>query len=93
MSKRYRKLVNAARRAERVEATSERITRAVATTFYKLLAVKDEYEVARLHADAAFRAALEAQFEGAAGKDFARQVQSRAAGVVEARRTAASRAR
>jgi indolepyruvate ferredoxin oxidoreductase len=69
--KRYRALVDAARRAESaVDANSERVTRAVATTFYRLLAVKDEYEVARLHTDAAFREALEAQFEGVAGKDF-----------------------
>ena len=33
--------------------------------------MKDEYEVARLHTDPAFRAALEAQFEGTAGQDFA----------------------
>ncbi len=65
---RYRGLVDAVRRAEGV--SSERVSRAVATTFYRLLAVKDEYEVARLHADPAFRAALEAQFEGVAGKDF-----------------------
>jgi indolepyruvate ferredoxin oxidoreductase len=32
--------------------------------------VKDEYEVARLHTDPAFRAALEAQFDGVAGRDF-----------------------
>jgi len=69
--KRYRALVEAARRAEfAVDARSERVTRAVATTFYRLLAVKDEYEVARLHTDAAFREALETQFEGVAGKDF-----------------------
>ncbi len=69
--KRYRALVDAARRAETaVDTKSERMTRAVATTFYRLLAVKDEYEVARLHTDAAFREALEAQFEGVAGKDF-----------------------
>ncbi|NYH18059.1 hypothetical protein GGD41_005287 [Paraburkholderia bryophila] len=69
--KRYRTLVDAARRAETaVDAQSERVTRAVATTFYRLLAVKDEYEVARLHTDTAFREALEAQFEGVAGKDF-----------------------
>ena len=46
------------------------IARAVATTFHRLLAVKDEYEVARLHTDPAFRAALEAQFDGVAGRDF-----------------------
>jgi indolepyruvate ferredoxin oxidoreductase len=62
---RYRSLVKTA------EATgNDAVTRAIATTFYRLLAVKDEYEVARLHADPAFRAALEAQFEGSAGKDF-----------------------
>ncbi|TCK42267.1 indolepyruvate ferredoxin oxidoreductase [Paraburkholderia sp. BL8N3] len=62
---RYRRLVNAA-----AATRDDAITRAVAGTFYKLLAVKDEYEVARLHADPAFRAALEAQFEGTAGQDF-----------------------
>jgi indolepyruvate ferredoxin oxidoreductase len=66
---RYRTLVDAARHVES-RIGGERISRAVATTFYRLLAVKDEYEVARLHTDAAFRAALEAQFEGTAGKDF-----------------------
>jgi indolepyruvate ferredoxin oxidoreductase len=70
--KRYRALVDAARNAQgRVGAQhDDRLARAVATTFYRLLAVKDEYEVARLHSDPAFRAALEAQFEGVAGKDF-----------------------
>jgi indolepyruvate ferredoxin oxidoreductase len=71
--KRYRALVDAARRAATGSgdaAASERVARAVATTFYRLLAAKDEYEVARLHTDSAFRASLEAQFEGVAGKDF-----------------------
>ncbi|GBH25845.1 indolepyruvate ferredoxin oxidoreductase family protein [Burkholderia vietnamiensis] len=62
---RYRALVSAAR-----AKGDEAVTRAVATTFYRLLAVKDEYEVARLYADGAFRAALEAQFEGAPGQDY-----------------------
>jgi indolepyruvate ferredoxin oxidoreductase len=64
--------VDATRRAEAGlgDVSGERLTRAVATTFYRLLAVKDEYEVARLHTDSAFRASLEAQFEGVAGKDF-----------------------
>jgi indolepyruvate ferredoxin oxidoreductase len=65
---RYRALVDTARRAD--VSAHHAITRAVATTFYRLLAVKDEYEVARLHADPAFRAALEAQFDGVAGRDF-----------------------
>ncbi len=71
-AKRYRALVDAARAAESAAthdaATS--LTRAVATTFYRLLAVKDEYEVARLYSDDAFRTALEGQFEGVAGRDF-----------------------
>ncbi|WP_042265601.1 indolepyruvate ferredoxin oxidoreductase family protein [Paraburkholderia heleia] len=66
--KRYRALVDAARSADK--SADKTLARAVATTFYRLLAVKDEYEVARLHADPAFRAALEAQFEGKAGSDF-----------------------
>ncbi|MFX1671089.1 indolepyruvate ferredoxin oxidoreductase family protein [Paraburkholderia sp. A2WS-5] len=66
--KRYRALVDAARRAD--SSADQALARAVAATFYKLLAVKDEYEVARLHADPAFRTALEAQFEGRAGSDF-----------------------
>ncbi|HTR06842.1 MAG TPA: DUF6537 domain-containing protein, partial [Paraburkholderia sp.] len=66
--KRYRALVDAARAADK--SAEQALARAVATTFYRLLAVKDEYEVARLHADPAFRAALETQFEGKAGSDF-----------------------
>ena len=68
-AKRFLALVDAARRAD--TTADHALTRAVATTFYRLLAVKDEYEVARLHTDPAFRAALEAQFEGTAGRDFA----------------------
>ncbi|MCG1043521.1 indolepyruvate ferredoxin oxidoreductase family protein [Mycetohabitans sp. B8] len=49
---------------------SEPLTRAVATTFFKLVAVKDEYEVARLYSDGTFRQALQAQFDGVAGRDF-----------------------
>ena len=66
---RYRALVDAARQADG-RVPGAQLARAVATTFYRLLAVKDEYEVARLYTDAAFREALEAQFEGTAGKDF-----------------------
>jgi indolepyruvate ferredoxin oxidoreductase len=36
----------------------------VARSLYKLMAYKDEYEVARLYSDPAFRQRLEAQFEG-----------------------------
>jgi len=41
-----------------------RLTRKVAFSFAKLMAYKDEYEVARLFADDAFKKQLEAQFDG-----------------------------
>ena len=66
---RYRALVGLAREAD-ARAPGAGIAQAVAAAFYRLLAVKDEYEVARLYRDAEFRGALEAQFEGSAGKDF-----------------------
>ena len=40
------------------------LTRAVARNLYKVMAYKDEYEVARLHADPAFRKLIADQFEG-----------------------------
>ena len=47
-----------------IEPASERLARAVAKNLYKLMAYKDEYEVARLYSDPAFKAKLAAQFEG-----------------------------
>ncbi|MGZ8259718.1 MAG: indolepyruvate ferredoxin oxidoreductase family protein, partial [Caldimonas sp.] len=49
---------------------SSRLTEAVARYLFKLMAYKDEYEVARLHADPKFLAKIEAQFEGERGKDY-----------------------
>jgi indolepyruvate ferredoxin oxidoreductase len=43
---------------------STALSEAVARNYYKLLAYKDEYEVARLHSDPAFGEQLRAQFEG-----------------------------
>jgi indolepyruvate ferredoxin oxidoreductase len=40
------------------------LTEAVVRNLFKLMAYKDEYEVARLHSDPAFHARLAAQFEG-----------------------------
>jgi indolepyruvate ferredoxin oxidoreductase len=40
------------------------LTEAVARYLFKLMAYKDEFEVARLHTDAAFHARISAQFEG-----------------------------
>ncbi|WP_075255675.1 indolepyruvate ferredoxin oxidoreductase family protein [Herbaspirillum camelliae] len=41
-----------------------KLSRAVANYLFKLMAYKDEYEVARLHADPAFRAKIAGMFEG-----------------------------
>jgi indolepyruvate ferredoxin oxidoreductase len=63
LAERYKALVEKVRAAEQ-RVGKAGLAAAVARTYAKLLAYKDEYEVARLHADAAFRAALERQFEG-----------------------------
>src|SRR6185312_13564312 len=67
-AKRYETLVSQVRGAERGvtegNAASEALTEAVARNLYKLMAYKDEYEVARLQTDPAFLAKLQAQFEG-----------------------------
>ncbi len=47
-----------------------RLTEAVARYLFKLMAYKDEYEVARLQTDPAFLARLDAQFEGERGRDW-----------------------
>ena len=62
---RYRRFVaEAARRETEVAGAPGALAEAVARFHYKLLAYKDEYEVARLHADPAFRAKINAMFEG-----------------------------
>ncbi len=65
-ARRYRALVDRVRDVEgRMFSGSTALTEAVACGYAKLLAYKDEYEVARLYRGAAFRDALAAQFEGA----------------------------
>ena len=62
---RYRGFVERVRAAERSRAKGMRgFAEAVARGYFKLLAYKDEYEVARLHAAPEFRRRLEAVFEG-----------------------------
>jgi indolepyruvate ferredoxin oxidoreductase len=61
---RYRGLVSRVREAEsRLGAAKVPLTEAVARYFFKLLAYKDEYEVARLYTDPAFMEKVNAQFE------------------------------
>jgi indolepyruvate ferredoxin oxidoreductase len=61
---RYRALVGRVARAEQDAGLPDRLSRAVALHYFKLLAVKDEWEVARLYASPEFRRELEATFEG-----------------------------
>ena len=61
---RYRELVEKVRRVEAEKAGGTKLTEAVARYYAKLMAYKDEYEVARLHADPAFMQKIEGMFEG-----------------------------
>ena len=62
---RYRAFVERVQAAERSRAKGMRgLAEAVARGYFKLLAYKDEYEVARLYAAPEFRRRLEATFEG-----------------------------
>jgi indolepyruvate ferredoxin oxidoreductase len=65
-AERYAATVERVRRRE-AEATGDAdgpVATAAAKSLLKLMAYKDEYEVARLYADPQFKRALEAQFEG-----------------------------
>jgi indolepyruvate ferredoxin oxidoreductase len=63
-AQRYLALVQRVRDAERKLGGGEELTTAVARNFHKLLAYKDEFEVARLFAEPGFDKALAANFEG-----------------------------
>ena len=64
-AKRYTDLVARVRAAEAAKVPgATALTEAVARYYFKLLAVKDEYEVARLYAETDFAARVAEQFEG-----------------------------
>lgn len=64
-AERYRKRIDEVRALEAKQVPgTQALTLAVAKYYFKLLAYKDEYEVARLYTDGSFKRQLEAQFEG-----------------------------
>jgi indolepyruvate ferredoxin oxidoreductase len=70
-AERYKAFVDKVQSAEAaLGATGSPLTEAVARYLFKLMAYKDEYEVARLHTDPSFTARLGAMFEGEAGRDY-----------------------
>jgi indolepyruvate ferredoxin oxidoreductase len=64
LADRYRKLVADVASVVRQQGQDEALPRAVAIGYAKLLAYKDEYEVARLFTDGSFEKELREQFEG-----------------------------
>ncbi len=61
---RYRTLVERVRETEEAKVGGTRLAEAVARYYAKLLAYKDEYEVARLYTDGAFEKKLSSVFDG-----------------------------
>jgi indolepyruvate ferredoxin oxidoreductase len=64
LADRYRNMVTQVRNAALNGGFDEALPRAVAINYAKLLAVKDEYEVARLYTDGKFEKQLRDQFDG-----------------------------
>jgi len=64
LATRYRKLVDKVRQRERTVGAGEELARAVAVNYAKVLAYKDEYEVARLFLHPDFKKQLRETFDG-----------------------------
>jgi indolepyruvate ferredoxin oxidoreductase len=64
LAARYRDLVKQTRDAARNAGFGDELPRAVAINYAKLLAYKDEYEVARLYTDGRFEQKIRDQFDG-----------------------------
>ena len=63
-AQRYRDMVSEVRSAEENAGLGENLTRSIATFGYKVMAYKDEYEVARLFTDGRFEQTLKDTFDG-----------------------------
>ena len=64
LAEKYLNFVERVKAADSDSANNQALSRAVVNNYAKLLSYKDEYEVARLYSDPAFKAKLKAQFEG-----------------------------
>jgi indolepyruvate ferredoxin oxidoreductase len=69
-ARRYKALVDEVATAETAQGLGYRLTHAAARYYFKLLADKDEWEVARLFASAEFRRQLEMTFNGSYSLSF-----------------------
>jgi indolepyruvate ferredoxin oxidoreductase len=63
-AEKFKDLVERVKRVERDRTGSSKLAEAVARAYHKLLAYKDEYEVARLHADGELQKKVADMFEG-----------------------------
>jgi indolepyruvate ferredoxin oxidoreductase len=63
-SARYRAFVDRVRKTEQERTGSSQLSEAVARYYAKLMAYKDEYEVARLHGDPKFAQGIRERFDG-----------------------------
>ncbi|PHP66427.1 indolepyruvate ferredoxin oxidoreductase [Zhengella mangrovi] len=64
-ARRYRDLVETVRTAEsRIDKASTAVTEAVARNLFKVMAIKDEYEIGRLFTDGAFKRQMAREFSG-----------------------------
>ncbi|WP_338073427.1 DUF6537 domain-containing protein [Halioglobus japonicus] len=60
----YRAEIQALRKRDPHSENSHSLTLAAARQLFRMMAIKDEYEVARLYSDGEFQRKIEAQFEG-----------------------------
>jgi indolepyruvate ferredoxin oxidoreductase len=67
-ARRYAARIEKVALAEAANGGGEALTRAAAVNLYKLMAYKDEYEVARLYTDGRFKAELAGTFKGGKAK-------------------------
>jgi indolepyruvate ferredoxin oxidoreductase len=71
LADRYRAKVNSLARLEKAKAPGRSgLAETVARAYHKLLAYKDEYEIARLFTDGSFQKHIEEQFEGVRSIEF-----------------------